>query len=966
MRDMAERLEAALGDRFRIERHLATGGMASVFLAEDLRHGRSVALKVILPELGRALGPDRFRREVRVTAGLSHPNIRPLLDSGEADGLLYYVQPFIEGRTLEERIEAEGRLGVDDALRLGHELADALHYAHEHGVVHRDVKSANIFLEGDHALLGDFGLALVLESADLERLTSDEVIVGTAEYMSPEQCSGQHKVDRRSDVYSLGCVLFEMLTGEPPFVGRSRMAVISRQLTEVPPRVSGLRPDVAPEVDELVARCLAKTPGDRFASAAEVRDAIEASVSGAGGLLCRPATTPVRRTWKTWAAVAVAAAIVALIAGPLRSRFLPSPALALDPEKVVVFPLADRGGEAQEGADVAMMIGNALVHSEPLRWIDGWELLTPDQREDVSRLGPREARAIALARQAAFFLTGGVASTGDTLSVRLVLHDTEGDSILDQTAIGAAVGEATPDQLGVQAVVRLLPGLLDPGRPVDLGLITDRSPPAIASWIQGDREFRSGRFADALTHYRSAVEADSFLVFAALKGARAAVWDKRAELAADLRDHALRHRELLPTRYQAYALGLDAFAEGRADPAVEHLREALEEDPDWAEVWAGLGEVYHHLLPSDVVVGRSAADAFGEALRLDPDFVPAMVHLAEEAMRLREVEGARELLGRIRALRSDSLAGLDWLAVMEACTLSSGSDGRCLDRPDVPTASLLQAASGFAVAGRQMERAEVGFRHVLEREGLSRAHRWLAVLGLQGILVAEGRDEELADLLEQVLGDGEGSVRFLYALDVLAGAPLEEQARAVDAEAAAAWGPSYASVGPMTSWLLTLWNAREGDLDALEALTTRLRTLEQERSDSLTAVIARAAEAHAILARGDTLAAAEALGSLRPVSDYNTLWTGIVEPLPAERLVRAELLLATGRPEEAYRVASVFDHPQPLMFLPFLPRSLEIRAQAAEALQGPEWSRRAEEARTRLVALGREDLLARRTGGGRP
>jgi hypothetical protein len=237
-------------------------------------------------------------------------------------------------------------------------------------------------------------------------------------------------------------------------------------------------------------------------------------------------------------------------------------------------------------------------------------------------------------------------------------------------------------------------------------------------------------------------------------------------------------------------------------------------------------------------------------------------------------------------------------------------------------------------------------------------------LGLQGVLSSQGRYEEMAALLADELVGGETAVRFLYVLDALAGAPTQEQARALDALAAETWGPSYESVGLLTAHILAVWNAYEGDVTTLSALTSRLGALEQQNPDLRTSLLASAARGHEALARGDTLRAIEVFRGLTPISPYTALWNGLWEPLAAERILLADLLLARGEAEEAYRVAAVFDHPEPAIFVSFLPRSLEIRVRAAESLRGPDWSRRAEEARTRLAALGREEVLARLTNGG--
>src|SRR6266704_6109660 len=236
MADLLERLHAALAPRYRVLRELGAGGMAVVFLAEDLRHRRRVALKVLRPELAAEIGPERFLREIEMAAGLNHPHILPLLDSGEAGGLLYYVMPYVEGESLRGRLAHEKQLPLDDALQIACEVADALSYAHSHDVIHRDIKPENILLSGGHALVADFGIGRAITVAQGERLTETGITVGTPGYMSPEQATADPHLDGRSDVYSLACVTYEMLAGHPPFLGATAREVIARHsLAAVPP-----------------------------------------------------------------------------------------------------------------------------------------------------------------------------------------------------------------------------------------------------------------------------------------------------------------------------------------------------------------------------------------------------------------------------------------------------------------------------------------------------------------------------------------------------------------------------------------------------------------------------------------------------------------------------------------------------------------------------------------------------------
>jgi Tol biopolymer transport system component len=271
---MNARLETALAGRYTVEREVGRGGMATVYLARDVRHNRPVALKVLNPELGAVLGVERFLAEIEVTANLQHPNLLPLFDSGAADGLLYYVMPFVEGESLRARLEREKQLPVDEAVRIATAIAGALDYAHRHHVIHRDLKPENILMQEGQPLIADFGIALAVSNAGGERITQTGLSLGTPHYMSPEQATGDRVVDGRTDIYSLGAMLYEMLVGDPPHAASTSQAIIAKVLTEKPSSARATRPSVPPYVDAAIARALEKLAADRFATAREFADAL--------------------------------------------------------------------------------------------------------------------------------------------------------------------------------------------------------------------------------------------------------------------------------------------------------------------------------------------------------------------------------------------------------------------------------------------------------------------------------------------------------------------------------------------------------------------------------------------------------------------------------------------------------------------------------------------------------------------
>lgn len=269
-----DRLRATLTDRYTIDREVGRGGMATVFLAHDLKHDRRVALKVLHPELAASLGPERFLREIKVAARLNHPHIVPLHDSGQAGELLYYVMPFVEGESLRQRLVRDKQLALDDALEIARDIAAALDYAHRQGVVHRDIKPENVMMHEGEALVTDFGIAKAVTAAANENLTQTGSAVGTPAYMSPEQAAGEAELDGRSDVYSLGCMVYEMLAGSAPFTGPTAQAIISKRFTEAAPSLRATRAAIPETVDTAVTRSLARIPGDRFATAAQFGHAL--------------------------------------------------------------------------------------------------------------------------------------------------------------------------------------------------------------------------------------------------------------------------------------------------------------------------------------------------------------------------------------------------------------------------------------------------------------------------------------------------------------------------------------------------------------------------------------------------------------------------------------------------------------------------------------------------------------------
>ncbi len=306
MTDLLDRLKTALADRYAINHELGAGGMATVYLAEDLKHDRKVAIKVLRPELAAALGPERFVREIEIAAQLTHPHILMLIDSGEAEGFLYYVMPYIEGESLRERLDRQGKLSVAESIDLTDQVASALRYAHERGVVHRDIKPENILLAGDQAIVADFGIARAVQAAGRSRLTETGIALGTPAYMSPEQALGEESIDGRSDVYSLGCVVFEMVGGRTPFEGSTPQALLAKHAVETAPALRASDSAIPVYVERAVEKALAKRPQDRFESPSAFAEALTS-----GTVVARVGV----RRWRRRAIAGAVAGIVLVAAG---------------------------------------------------------------------------------------------------------------------------------------------------------------------------------------------------------------------------------------------------------------------------------------------------------------------------------------------------------------------------------------------------------------------------------------------------------------------------------------------------------------------------------------------------------------------------------------------------------------------------------------------------------------------------
>jgi len=732
VRDVSDRLTAALADRYRIERELGQGGMATVYLAEDLKHHRRVAIKVLRPELAQAIGPDRFLQEIETTAALHHPHILALYDSGRATAasptaasssadFLYYVMPFVEGESLRDRLDREKQLPLDDALRIAREVADALSYAHSRGVIHRDIKPENILLASGHAMVADFGIARAVSAAGGERLTQTGVTVGTPTYMSPEQAAGERELDGRSDLYSLGCVLYEMLAGQPPFTGPTVESVVAQHLSAQPPDVTAIRPSVPSWVVAALQRSLAKTAADRFNPVAQFGEAIAPRATAEATPMPRP-----RRRLVGPLPVAAFAVIVAVLAtvwlaiGRAPGSRLP----AADPAVLAVLPFEVRGSDdfayLREG--MVDLVGAKLDGVGGLRVVDPYTSVALVRDVSTPAIPAREARRLSATLGAGRALQGSVVQVGETLHVRASVHGPGEDDRIDASVEGPA-GRliALVDELVGALVAR---GLIAQETPLSsLEGLTTSSNEALRLYLTGIRNFRTGTGShEALGMLTRAVQLDSTFALASYWAGYVAEYDGIEDPGPHYQ-LALRHQNRLGPRDRMRLAAAIAGAEGRHADAIRLYEAFVERYADDLAGWLQLGEQLAH---TGHYSGRTLADArpaYERAIALDPALGPAYFHLAEIGGLPGDTAALRAWVTRLDSLGVDSL----WIAVtgLVRAVIVSDSAGirQSFDRmraaeADIPPATL--ANSMGVLFGATLEHAPRESR-ALMREFAARA-----------------------------------------------------------------------------------------------------------------------------------------------------------------------------------------------------------------------------------------------------
>ena len=510
-----DRLSQALADRYRIERELGAGGMATVYLAEDLKHHRKVAIKVLRPELAATLGPDRFMQEITIAARLQHPHILPVHDSGEAGGFLYYVMPYVEGESLRERLQRQGELPVPEAVRLLSEVADALSYAHGHGVVHRDIKPENVMLSGRHALVMDFGVAkAVSEASGRNQLTTAGVALGTPAYMAPEQASADPHLDHRVDLYALGVVGYELLAGRPPFTGGSPQQVLAAQVTQTPEAITTHRPAISPVLGMVIMRALAKRPADRWQTADEMLAQLEPLTTPSGGMTpteTRPIaavnTIAARSSRSMWLKGGLGVAVIAMVGFGLYrwNNGRGAPALGVR-APILVLPFEVQGGDASLaplGVQVADQAAAAIEGA-------GIAKLVPRPSGTVA---PDAFRSAVRNARAGTLITGVIQKRGD--SVEVFARVIRGGDLQTVWTLGperaSLVNAATATDSIRERILGAVAAYLGPGwESANIGIY---SPPrdleAYRLYAKGDGLHRAGESVAGIPFMRQAQARDT-------------------------------------------------------------------------------------------------------------------------------------------------------------------------------------------------------------------------------------------------------------------------------------------------------------------------------------------------------------------------------------------------------------------------------------------------------------------------
>ncbi len=948
MSDFLDRLTAALVDRYTIERELGAGGMATVYLAEDLKHRRKVAIKILRPELAAILGPDRFLREIEIAAKLNHPHILPLHDSGQvvaspqdraqADAsppgdpervsggevCLYYVMPYVAGESLRGKINREKQLPIDEAIRITEQVASALDYAHRQGVIHRDIKPENVLLHEDVAMVMDFGIALAARHVSEARLTETGLSIGTPAYMSPEQVSGERALDARCDVYSLGAVLYEMLTGETPYTGATAQVIMAKQATDPVPSVQRIRSTVPASVDTALERALAKAPADRWTGTGEFARQLRTG-HGAGDAPRRGVTGAAggRRTRTAFFGIA------ALLAAAGAAWFLIPRAPATefpdaDPAVLTVLPFEVRGSDEfaylREG--MVDLVSTKLDGVGGLRVVDPHASLALVAEPSAGPTTAHEALRLSATLGAGRALRGSVVLVEGSLQVRASVYGPGDDDRIDASVTGPA------DRLFelVDELVRTLVagGLIAEEAPLSsLEGLTTASNEALRLYLTGIQNFRIGRGTqEDFGLLTQAVALDSTFALASYWAGYVATYDEIEDPEPHFR-LALRHQDRLGQRDRMRLTAALAGAEGRQVDAIRLYEAFVGRYPDDLAGWFQLGEQLAHTGQFEGRTLAEARPAYERAIALDPALAPAYYHLSH----IGGLQGDSVAL-RVWATRLDSL-GVDslWIALAEFVRALVTGDSSAIQLPfdrirvvesDIPAAVL--AGSMGQLLGATLEHAPRASRALIREFGaraFTDTAQTVAARRAARIESASGR----FDAAESTLWNVEGELGTVLPQD-LAWIALHPASRSAERSEAAFRALSDMSPSPGTGeaaarhYLLARLALRLGRTGTFDGNRAALRDFEPDSPEIGRFAGDLATELDAIAGRagGDP---AHALESLLEATYWERAqsWLGVPErtylagrlPDRFPMFLRAELLREASQDSAAahwYRVAA--------------------------------------------------------------
>jgi len=881
--------------------------MAIVYLAQDLKHHRQVAIKVLKPDVAAALGPERFVREIELAGGLAHPNILALHDSGEADGFLYFVMPYVAGESLRERLNREKQLPLEDAVRITGEIASALDHAHRHNVLHRDIKPENILLQEGNALVADFGIARAIQTAGGDTLTATGLTVGTPAYMSPEQAAGERQLDGRSDLYSLGCVLYEMLAGQPPFTGPTVESVLHQHLTADPAPVTQLRRTVPESVVQVVGRALAKSPADRYATAAQFGAALDAA------LLVSPRIAASRSRRRIVARIvgitAVGLGVAFLL---LRSRWAAG-AVVPSASTIAVMPLVPVAADTaleRLGRELVVTLSANLDGVGGIRTAEAITVLA--QVAEGEPLTPARGAELARRLGARSVLRGTLVAAGRRGEVRLdaALFDVDSLTALAHATVTGPVDDIAG--LTDAATLALLRQVWQHGTPPapDLAAITTRSVPALRAYLQGEQALARAEFDVALREFERSFAADSTFWFAFWRSLYPRDYEGSsadsatvARLIAHRRDFPAPDRLMIEASFLAHTMSEE----------LAMWRDVTRRFPNYWPAWYDYGNYMVHWTPYLGTTYGDSRAALERTVALNPRFAPAWEHLFWTVASQRDTAAAARTLRTLASFETAKGFRInpDLIAYYSAVNGLLGSGGEWVPGRLAHDARFVVATYGaapgeflgigFLIVG--FPRGQVKFNDAILALGPTTEFQAIMWMGKAFAYAARGAwdsAEVAMDRWRRLTNDSAATLST-YGLAV-AGAHLGS----VDRGRAAATRPGQVPTWPEgraeLAWLDGVLAHASGDAAGLARARRQVRESGSAEAD----LLERSLAAFAVELTGDRRAAARALAAVEWESAEHSRHHGYGRHHPyfnsVNRLSASRWLLAAGDTAQAARL----------------------------------------------------------------